>query len=93
MTGQLLLAAAAGAGIVWFTLKDAADRGRLAASTFKQLNLAMSVVAVLQLAAYGWMSVAGVPLVMKLYRMLISTGIITVVVCDWQFCFAKKAEA
>lgn len=37
------------AGVVWYTLKDAADRGRLGASTFRQLNLAMAVLAALQL--------------------------------------------
>jgi hypothetical protein len=36
---------------------------------------------------------AGVPLVQKLYRMLMSTGIITVLVCDFQYFFAKKPQA
>jgi hypothetical protein len=36
---------------------------------------------------------AGVPLVQKLYRMLMSTGIITVLVCDFHYFFAKKPEA
>eukprot|EP00879_Flechtneria_rotunda_P006175 GHRR01006492.1.p3 GENE.GHRR01006492.1~~GHRR01006492.1.p3 ORF type:complete len:164 (+),score=50.33 GHRR01006492.1:1258-1749(+) len=80
------------AGVVWYVLKDAADRGRLAASTFKQLNLAMAVVAALQLWAYWQMSVAGVPLNRQLWRVLMGTGLLVVAVCDWQF-FAKKAGA
>jgi hypothetical protein len=44
-------------------------------------------------AAYRAALVVGVPLVQKLYRMLMSTGIITVLVCDFQFFFPKKSEA
>eukprot|EP00878_Enallax_costatus_P016653 GHUV01017473.1.p1 GENE.GHUV01017473.1~~GHUV01017473.1.p1 ORF type:complete len:364 (+),score=64.02 GHUV01017473.1:119-1210(+) len=77
------------AGVVWYTLKDAADRGRLAASTFRELNLAMAVVAALQLWAYWQISVAGVPLNQGLWKGLIGTGLVTLTVCCYQFLFAS----
>lgn len=86
-------ATAAAAGVVWYTLKDAADRGRLAATTFRQLNLAMAVVAALQLWAYWQISVAGVPLDETLWKGLIGSGLVTLAVCDFQFFFASRKES
>lgn len=47
-------------GGVYYTLKDAADRGRLGASTFKVLNLAVLVVSLVQAYFYLQMGVGGV---------------------------------
>ncbi|KAF8058867.1 hypothetical protein HT031_005435 [Scenedesmus sp. PABB004] len=78
------------AGVVWATLKDAADRGRLAASTFRTLNLAMALVAALQLWGYWSISSAGVPCVPGLLCALLGTGVLTVVVCDAAFFLHRK---
>jgi hypothetical protein len=75
--------------VVWYTLKDAADRGRLAATTFKQLNLAMAAVAALQLWGLYQMADVGVPLNQQLWKVLMATGAAALAVCDVQFLCAR----
>jgi hypothetical protein len=38
------------------------------------------------------MFVVGVPLNFKLWRTLVGTGLLVLLVCDWQYFFAKNKE-
>lgn len=79
---------------VLYVQKDAADRGRLGASTFKLLNLAMSVAALVQGCWLFWLvhhqqaAAALVPPALQgaLFALLAAS----VAYCDYQYLVAKK---
>lgn len=77
-------------GVVHFVLKDAADRGRLGASTFRQLNLTVSLYSIVG----GWyfyrMWTGGVPVLEPMMWALLIMSVGTALVCDWAYLFAKK---
>ncbi|GBF90539.1 hypothetical protein Rsub_03535 [Raphidocelis subcapitata] len=77
-------------GVTAFTLKDAADRGRLGASTFKLLNLAL-MVTLLQQAWCMWsLSGAGVALQPALWRFGLAKTALVAAVCGAALAFESK---
>lgn len=72
-------------------MKDAADRGRLGASTFRLLNLA-SAAAVAQQVWYFWsLKGAGAgALALPLLHAIVAQGVVMVVVHDVAYLRAKK---
>ncbi|GBF87400.1 hypothetical protein Rsub_00111 [Raphidocelis subcapitata] len=77
-------------GVTAFTLKDAADRGRLGASTFKLLNLALAATIAQQVWFFYTLGGAGVALNDGMWRGIIAQGVVGVLVCDVAFLTAKK---
>eukprot|EP00195_Chlamydomonas_chlamydogama_P010593 CAMPEP_0202902816 /NCGR_PEP_ID=MMETSP1392-20130828/17065_1 /ASSEMBLY_ACC=CAM_ASM_000868 /TAXON_ID=225041 /ORGANISM="Chlamydomonas chlamydogama, Strain SAG 11-48b" /LENGTH=332 /DNA_ID=CAMNT_0049589623 /DNA_START=275 /DNA_END=1273 /DNA_ORIENTATION=- len=78
------------AGIVHFVLKDAADRGRLGASTFRLLNLSIALYSVVGGWYFYQMWALGVPVWEPFMIALLVMAGVSVIWCDWQYFFAKK---
>ncbi len=78
------------AGVVHYVQKDAADRGRLGAGTFKKLNLALAV----SQAAGSWflyqLTPLGVPVDATVQMVAIVRGLVGALVCTWQYYTARK---
>ncbi|KIZ02271.1 hypothetical protein MNEG_5685 [Monoraphidium neglectum] len=77
-------------GITAFTLKDAADRGRLGASTFRLLNLALAATVAQQCWFFYSLGSSGVELARPLWQGILAQGLATVAVCDLAWLTAKK---
>eukprot|EP00884_Botryococcus_braunii_P009278 jgi/Botrbrau1/18351/Bobra.0179s0076.1 len=91
----LLLLRSTGLGLLFasiclFTLKDAADRGRLGASTFKLLNLATLAASVFQLGVLGRSLASGLGVLST--RVLIQGGTLSLLagLSAHQYTTAKK---
>ncbi|KIZ02272.1 hypothetical protein MNEG_5686 [Monoraphidium neglectum] len=89
----LMQASAAGTwliGITAFTLKDAADRGRLGASTFRLLNLALAATLAQRMWCIYSLGASGVELAQPLAKFALAQGLFGAGVCGVAYLTAKK---
>ncbi|KAI8468614.1 MAG: hypothetical protein J3K34DRAFT_7902 [Monoraphidium minutum] len=77
-------------GVTAFTLKDAADRGRLGASTFKLLNLALAATIGQQVWFFYSLGSTGVALSEPLWYGILGPGVAGAAVCLTAYLTAKK---
>ncbi|KAL4434405.1 hypothetical protein ABPG75_000846 [Micractinium tetrahymenae] len=94
--GESLLPALGGgyvlAAVVLFTLKDAASRGRLGASTFKDLNIGVSIVTITHVITFASWLQAGILAQSKLVYAKVGAHALIAAFAMYNYAFAKKKK-